>query len=459
MNESSYEPFDELEDFEGDLVPLDDDEIAEFERDDGLSWTGTDRGAEALAMLTGSACDDESAGDPQWEEFVTDLWVSLSDDQIDSMLVTGALIREAFRKVREENEKGRSLDARALVKRLLRKIEEEAEGDQSRRIKAIERYTSDLDAIIAEEAGQPSADKEHTPHSSVIPKSHVIPNNKMMNKMQEIVAAARQVGLYVDSHRSLKTRCMATFEGKGLELFGRQEFTEYDRSVYNSVISLYVYGSPNHVVTPAEVYRAMVNGTNTETPSSSQLKAVAESLDKMQRLFVKIDCTEEIRSRGVKLDENEVDSCKMTSYALSMTRLSIRAGGRKVTAYKILSEPILYHYAQMTGQVVTIPANLLEIRAEDGSRPYNTEQRIVIRDYLLRRISAMKGKTASRQSRHILFKTLYETVGLDTSSRKRCMAAREYVTICLENWKREGYIRGYENICSGRSIIGVDIKL
>ena len=71
----------------------------------------------------------------------------------------------------------------------------------------------------------------------------------------------------------------------------------------------------------------------------------------------------------------------------------------------------------------------------------------------------MKGKTGKRLSKRILYKTLYDAIDLDATSKKKRQTARDYAEACLSCWVREGFIAGYENVSSGRQILGIDIKL
>ena len=163
--------------------------------------------------------------------------------------------------------------------------------------------------------------------------------------------------------------------------------------------------------------------------------------------------------RKLSLKGAQLTGGKIDTYLLALDKIEVTAGGQKVTAYKVIKTPILYDYSRLTGQVITVPAALLDIRDESGARIPNTDRRIAIKGYLLRRIEIMKGKSGKRTSRHIIYTDLYETICESEPTDKERRLIREYVYIVLDCWKRDGYIKGYTDLKQGRKKTGVAIEL
>ena len=201
----------------------------------------------------------------------------------------------------------------------------------------------------------------------------------------------------------------------------------------------------------------MVHATATETPSPQQIGAVTRSLDKMRFVRVQIDCSEELKRRKINLNGAQITNGKIDTYLLSLKKLEVLAGGQKVIAYKIIDTPILYDYSRLTGQVLTVPATLLDIRDKNGIKVANTERRIAIKGYLMRRISIMKGKTSNKQSHHIIYDTIFSEVCEESVSRKDKQAIREYIDLVLQSWVNQHFIKGYKTITTGRKYTGVEI--
>lgn len=297
--------------------------------------------------------------------------------------------------------------------------------------------------------------------TSIVPQKRVSPMNKLANSLRELIDVGERDLTVIDEGKptEVNTRCIVSYEGDNVTLSGRQTFTEYDRNVADAVTSLYLYGDSSHVVTPASVYRAMVHATESETPSPQQIGAVTKSLDKLRFVRVRVNLVDEFTRRNISLNGEQIVDGEIDTYLLALTKLKVSTGGKAITAYKIMSTPILYEYAHLVGQVSTVPAKLLDIRDETGAKVTNTEQRIEIKSYLLRRIERMKGKTGKKQSRHITYADLYKNLEEEAPSRKKQQQIREYVAKCLDSWTRDGYIKGYTDLVEGRSKRGVEIQI
>ena len=290
--------------------------------------------------------------------------------------------------------------------------------------------------------------------SSIIPQKHVMPNNKLANSLTKDIIDAGAIDLVVSGRgkTEITTRCILSYEGDNVKLSGRQPCTEYDRNVADAVTSLFLYGDPSHIITPATVYRAMIHSTGTETPSPQTLGAVTRSLDKGRFVRVQIDCTQELLRRNASLNGEQITGGKVDTYLLPLEKIEVMAGGKKVTAYKIIKTPVLYDYVRLTKQVLTVPAKLLDV-----PNASNTEQRISIKGYLLRRITVMKGKT--QQSNRILFEKIWDAAGKPDPSPKEAQRIREYTFTVLDYWKKERYIKGYKAVKDGKTYTAVEIQL
>ena len=296
--------------------------------------------------------------------------------------------------------------------------------------------------------------------ATIIPQKHLIPNNKLANSLTKDIIGGGLIELDVGRKKDdILTRCILNYEGDNVKLTSRRSFTEYDRQVADAVTSLYEYGDKSHIITAATVYRAMVHATETETPSPQQIEAVTQSLDKLRFVRVQIDCTQELMRRNASLNGSQITGGKVDTYLLTLKKLEVIAGNQKVSAYKITDTPILYDYSRLTGQVITVPAALLDIRDKTGAKIPNTERRIAIKGYLMRRISIMKGQNSKNQSCHILYDSLYNGVCSTEPTQKEKRLIRDYIPCVLEYWKSEKFIKDYEELTHGKKKIGIEIKI
>ena len=336
-------------------------------------------------------------------------------------------------------------------------------------------WTAALEAFIAAE--NPADAQEIIEHlTSVLPEKYVVPNNKLANTMTKGIIDIGKITLE-ESRRGAKklveTTCILTYEGDNVHLSGRQPFTEYDRNVYNAVSSLYIYGDQSHVVTPAMVYRAMTGLTDSEKPTAGQLAAVTRSLDKMRFIRARIDCTEELKMRRITLNSKQINGGEIDTYLLTADAIKVQAGGQTVRAYRIIKTPILYEYAAAVKQVLTLPASVLDVKELNpggiiGARLPNTESRILIKGYLIRRIEGMKGQNGLSNPVISLYdyqrdgethQGLYSIAGNTDPTRTEASRIRDDAEKMLAYWAATGYIKAFEAQTERKKITGYKITV
>ena len=130
----------------------------------------------------------------------------------------------------------------------------------------------------------------------------------------------------------------------------------------------------------------------------------------------------------------------------------------------------------LSGQLLTVKSSLLDIKEVDATgkatetRIANTDSRIVIRGYLLRRVAvinhdhkaaadalrkynerrrhnkdlpAKQLEDFTKQTPVILFDTVFSETGITTKDRGQLAEYRKYAAAVLDYWTAEGYIDGY----------------
>ena len=272
------------------------------------------------------------------------------------------------------------------------------------------------------------------------------------------------------------------------------KLTEYERNVSNAIISLWVEAEKlevEPVFTTDTIYRAMPGGG--ETASPQQKGAITKAFEKFRRIKMTIDATDELRKRGaIKSSE----TFRLDDYYFNVRRAqrTSKHGGQSVTAYQMLGKPVILQYAEMTGQILSVPAKHLTIRKIDKGGRISTElvtmnaDRQAITGYMMRRIAVMKhGLDAARdrlksyerkrkqspeqelpekplaafrqQSNVILFDTLFSATDTATSNDVQAKRNRDFCFDVLEYWKATGFIKGYGKQSKGRKITGIVIEI
>ena len=239
-------------------------------------------------------------------------------------------------------------------------------------------------------------------------------------------------------------RTKVTFSYEGIDILTKKEFTLFDQEVHDAVVTLFKAG--NHFITSAMVYRAMTGKTNSEYIHPDKLKEIEESIDKCMFSKLVIDATEEAAYYGF-------EEAKYDGSLLSAEKMTIKMGGRRVAAYKILVEPLLYRYAKAGKQISAIDIKLLDTPVS------KTNDIIVLQGFLLRKIEAMKSdRTADRI---ILYDDIYKIFGINEPQKvkNQLQRIRKYMDTMLEYWKGEKYITDFIVNKKGKSYYSVAIYI
>lgn len=284
---------------------------------------------------------------------------------------------------------------------------------------------------------------------SITPTKYIMANNKMMNALTRGQLLQGTTDLIVSSNprKEVLTQVNINYNDDNIEIYDKdRRFTPYDRAVYNAVCSIKEAGNVNF--TPNQVYRC-INGLNEgEYVSPQAVGAITKSIDNSRGIYAKVNYREEAKAWGINTDKF-IDE----DYILSAKKTTLEAGGKEVTGYKLNSNPLLYEYAKVTGQVLTIPSELLNTKGILNSTP----EVIVIREYLIRRIEVMKRKGNTNQTNKILLSTVYEELGEEKPTNKKAQRIRDIITKLLCSFESDGYVKGHKFYKEGRSFRGVEI--
>ena len=290
---------------------------------------------------------------------------------------------------------------------------------------------------------------------SVIPKKVVKPNNKLANKVTKNIVDKGEFSLIVSSGKAKKevfTKVMLAYDNSNIKLSG-QKYTPYDREVYDGVVTLYAAG--NDTITPAMVYRAMNGLTETEYIKSETLEKVAKSLDKSRYTHIKIDYTEE-----AKMYNKNIEKTIYEGHLLASDKITVKINGEEHEAYKLLRKPILYEYAQISGQILSVP--IKHLQTKDAVR--STDEVIIIRGYMLRQIEWMRNERVSRND-NITYQGIYEELEIsrviydEIQYKKKTAKIRNNVKAILNEWKEQAYIIDYAEYKDGKTIKGISMMI
>lgn len=226
--------------------------------------------------------------------------------------------------------------------------------------------------------------------------------------------------------------------------------TPYDRQVQNGIFTLIENGYT--AFTAKQVYEAFAGKTTT---SPQIIGHVTRSINKQRTTLITIDWTDHAKMKGLPVDQSRGDYVATEENLLLLQRVRLRCNGQDLDGYSVIAPPILYRYSKQVGQLATIDRKLLDVPVN------NTESNIILKNYLLERIDTMKKADKARgkvMTHNIAFETLYNLTGTNAGNGTQTSRIRKAVSVMLDTWKKEGYIKGYTVNKRKQEIISVTIR-
>lgn len=338
-----------------------------------------------------------------------------------------------------------------------------------------------------------------------VPKKYTSPNTRLSNFLKDNTFTGTKetpIGLpvlNVGKPNETMIAVSATLENlKAFPITGKP-FTEFDRAVHDAVASLYedrIKNGAEPVFTADVIYRTMTHKAASERVSPQQRASVTKSVNKMRKnIYIIADCTEEFKKRKTIVNpEGKTDEEKyhyiLDDWLLSAKHVEKMAVGGKLVDGYIFSEPLLLNYAKLTKQLITVEGKILRIQElnEKGCLTENTisdtDNRIAVKSYLIRRIEVMRHDEKDaidalkkynnkrmkdkdlpekklsefhKQERTIVFDSLFKDTGIENANRKT--EARQYVYQVLDYWKAIEHIKSYKLRKKGKSIDAILIDI
>ncbi len=235
-----------------------------------------------------------------------------------------------------------------------------------------------------------------------------------------------------------------------------QPLDEFDYLVMSTINTLFKNGNKQQFITPQMIYR-VINGIpeNSKIPHK-QTENIINSIEKQRHIFCTLDYTDQ--AKNWKLD-TQIQSCKIDNYLINAEHLQAVVNGQLVDGYQVSSQPILCRYSELIGHITRVDAKELDIH-KDGKRVQNTQLRTITKNYILKRIHVMKGKT--KQKRVILYSTVLERLtpytkkfpnDLSRAERQRIL---DYIIDVLNHEKELGLIKDFKEYTNDK---GVRVKV
>lgn len=251
------------------------------------------------------------------------------------------------------------------------------------------------------------------------------------------------------------------FADKNLSV-SNHNITQYDSAVMDAVYTLYVSGTS--AFTPEMIVRTM-SGNMSQDVTPQKAGAVTRSLNKLTMIRIAIDCTDELIARK-QLKKGQTAVLK--SYLMPLREIDVKIGNQKIMkGYQLIEEPVLYSYAAKVKQIINVPTTLLETKGALS----DTEDVVIIKRYLIKRIESMKNQKNNIASNKITYEWHDKNTGTDKGMmielgyhkneyrnwRKKKHNIHQIITTVLRTFVEEKYIKDFSEIKNGNSINGIEI--
>lgn len=281
------------------------------------------------------------------------------------------------------------------------------------------------------------------------------------------------VDLEVIRKPAITTFISAEFEegAIGGQIAKAANLSAYDMNVSNAVFSLFEEArrlNKKPVFTLNAIHKAMPSGGN-DNPSPQQKASITKSIEKLRRLHVTMDASEEFRRRKViDPDTGEpIDHWDRDENYFMAARERRRSGKTETITYHFAKQPLMLEYAKLTGQCTMVSMEYFDVKKLKGGKISTepipiTEARGSMLSYMAMRIRVMqrdKKNKAPKQSNTILFATLFSHADITTTDRKQIADYKKFCFAALDYWVAKKYIKGYRKQTKGRSVTGIEIDL
>lgn len=281
-------------------------------------------------------------------------------------------------------------------------------------------------------------------------------SNTTFNDAEEKHAVISQKGSRyttdVNTGRSYRTSLSIDFDAwseDDIYLSNGKTLGMYERAVHDAVCTLYQDGHMEYI-TPSMIYRIMT-GRDASKLSTKQIDDILNALRKLIRTFVTI-------KESSTHKNHDGMSMSIESSLLDGEIVEVQLYGKKATALRVKSDPILLNYASKKNQITRADLELFRI---EGIKAYSQDVLLLVQS-LWHRIHIMMSKSKSNMNKTILFSSLYKHLDLDgrytgASLYNKRSWVRKNSEIILDYWKKLHFIADFEPQRDGVEYVGYTI--
>lgn len=206
---------------------------------------------------------------------------------------------------------------------------------------------------------------------------------------------------------------------------------KFDISIMNAVFTLWL--NQNFTFSPRDVWQILNGGARVDSITSELLLKITDSLDRMRRIFVKIDATDQLKKQHYN-----ITSAVRESYLLPLDKVERTFKGKqnRETAYEFSNqEPAFFQYTMELKQVISCPIQLLKVGR------HATPELICLRISILKRVFSLR--SGSMKSELLTIENLLQESGIKIQYQTQKQRYVQAIKQSLELLKKQNIIDNF----------------
>lgn len=260
------------------------------------------------------------------------------------------------------------------------------------------------------------------------------------------------------------------------EFFNWEQFTHYDRLVYEAIASIYdaivdddSYLEQDVKITYASIFKVMVG--DPEGDPRSHLEKIHASINKLNNTVLTFNNKSMVQDQNAKIDNTKKKNSFKKVAVINKTRsilygevftLTYEDSGLEYGYISVPANkpPFLYQIADSLDQVQRTPLEFF-------NSPLNkNETNLYLQDYLIKRIQNMINGAKTEKGNIILWDTIYSNVFEEKVTPNQKKRLREYAQKILDHLCGKGnekierpLIKSYRYVKEGNKVHAIKIEL
>ena len=224
-----------------------------------------------------------------------------------------------------------------------------------------------------------------------------------------------------------------------------EELSCFDCDVADAVYTLYISGKDSFTL--PQLMRAL-SGDSRQTATEQKKNELRESVERLRRAQIEIDCSEYAAARELIADGH---------ISGALLNASLQPDGSYKFAEGVHPMP-LCSYSEMTRRIISFPKILLNAESESGKKLSDTAETLKIKRYLIRRLEVLRNTSSSASNMRIRCiplprsrdRGMLSEIGADRERysseavwNAKCRDIAQTVGEILGYYVRIGYIEGF----------------